>query len=679
MERRGGGGERWGGAAARRTARRLFRGAAVIAAVLAAACGGATTLAGQAGPGAAGDEALPPGVIGSVLPAIPEIRGPLEIYVEYPDTLQRITASDSNFIFGTVGTGDATLLINGEFVDVNPNGSFLGWLPVPDRANPESDSASYLLTARRGEDVDTLRHWILLPREPYEGEPDAPWIDPGSTEDHPVRWALPDETLELTVRASPDSEVWLDVGSAEYEMTEIDDPGIYRHVIPAGVLHDVACVESACGARDASAGSGSATDGLAPADTLPPADSLRAEIRVERNGETATDSLAIPIRVLDPLRLPVAELREPPEPAGGADGIVHARPASSGTYRWRLPNGTHATVDGRLGGMWRIRLAPELEAWVSDEDLRLLPAETPPPTSRVGDLRFEVRNDRLIMTTWLANAVPYEVREPDARTIELILYGVTGLTDRIAEGAGGRLIERIEWSQLPGDRYRLRIRLVERVWGHRGSWVGTPAGGAIFTFEIRRAPEVDPANPLRGRKIAIDPGHPGAGAHGPTGYYEGDANLAIGRILARLVREAGAEPVLIRDDTLPIGLYERTEAAKEASAELFVSIHNNALPDGVQPIGREGTSTYHYHPHSHDLAVAVQEGMLETMLLRDLGVYWGDLAVTRMSWMPSVLAEGAFMMIPSHEAALKAPEFQERYARGVLRGIESFLRQVAEE
>jgi len=201
--------------------------------------------------------------------------------------------------------------------------------------------------------------------------------------------------------------------------------------------------------------------------------------------------------------------------------------------------------------------------------------------------------------------------------------------------------------------------------------------GAELVFEIRRPPAIDPAAPLAGRRIAIDPGHPGAGAHGPTGYYEGDANLGIARALARMVREAGGEPILIRDDSLPVGLYERTQRAIEAGGEVFVSIHNNALPDGVQPVGREGTSTYHYHPHSHDLAEAIHEGMLASMRLRDLGVYWGDLAVTRMSWMPSVLTEGAFMMIPSHEAALKTPEFQALYAAGVLAGIESFLREQA--
>jgi N-acetylmuramoyl-L-alanine amidase len=598
------------------------------------------------------------------------VRGPLALYVEYPDTLQRITASDSNFIFGSVGTGDATLIINGQFVDVNPNGSFLGWLPVPPRtreaapgdtaAAAASDSASYLIVARRGEEVDTLRHWILLPPQLFEGVPDAPWIDPGSLEDRVEQWALPEETLEFVVRAAPDADVWLDAGSSQLQLQETQRRGVYRLAVPAGGFHAAACTRMRCPVSDT-------------------ANALPIEWRAVKGGETFRFASTVHLRVLDPLNLPIAELREPPEPAGGADGIIHARPAPSGPYRWLLPNGTRAVVDGRQGDRIRLRFAPGLEAWVTEDDMRFLPAGTTPPTSDLGDIRFEVRDDRLTLRTWLAAAVPIEIHEPDAHTIELTLYGVTGVTNRIAEGAGGRLVERTEWQQMPGNRYRLRVRLAERVWGYRPAWATTAAGGAELQLEIRRPPAIDADDPLRGRRIAIDPGHPGAGAHGPTGYYEGDANLAIARILARLVREAGAEPVLIRDDTLPIGLYERTQAAIEAGAEVFVSIHNNALPDGVQPVGREGTSTYYYHPHSHDLAVGVHQGMLQTMRLRDLGVYWGDLAVTRMSWMPAILTEGAFMMIPSHEAALMNPEFQERYARGVLEGIEAFLGAAAAE
>ncbi len=612
------------------------------------ACGGVTRAPGT-GP-------IPPGVIESVLPPIPSIRGPIGLYVEYPDSLQRITVSDSNFIFGTVGTGDATLIINGQFVDVNPNGSFLAFLPVP---NAEAgDTTSYLLQARRGSEIDTLRHPVLLPERPFEGEPGTAWIDPQSLNDQPVRWAVPGELLEFTVRAEPSAEVWLDAGSERYSMIETVVAGEYLFAMEAESFYRVACAPEDC---------------TWSAD----ADSLRLGVRVISADSTARGTIVTPLRILDPSDLPAAVLREPDEPAGGADGLINARPALFGPYRWLLANGTRVTLDGRVGNRWRIRLAPELEAWVLEDDLELLPPGSAPPRSTVGDLRFEVLPDRLVMHAFLAAAIPITVSEPDDHTLELTLFGATGVTNRIREGAGGRLVDRVEWEQLPGSRYRLRIHFVERVWGYRTSWSVLPTGRAELRFEIRRPPMIDPASPLLGRRIAIDPGHPGAGAHGPTGFYEGDANLAIGRILARLVREAGAEPVLIRDDTLPMGLYERTQRAIEADAEVFVSIHNNALPDGVRPVGREGTSAYHYHPHSHALAVAVQQGMLSTLRLRDLGVFWGDLAVTRMSWMPAILTEGAFMMIPSHEAALKTPEFQERYARGILDGIEEFFRDVA--
>ncbi|MFB6368220.1 MAG: N-acetylmuramoyl-L-alanine amidase, partial [Gemmatimonadota bacterium] len=223
----------------------------------------------------------------------------------------------------------------------------------------------------------------------------------------------------------------------------------------------------------------------------------------------------------------------------------------------------------------------------------------------------------------------------------------------------------------------LEVGLTEEVWGYRTDYRVASDGSAELVFDIRRPPEIDGGDPLEGRRIAVDPGHPGAGATGPTGYYEGDANLAIARRLVTMLEEEGAEPILIRDDTLPMGLYERTRRAREQGAELFVSIHNNALPDGVRPFREHGTSTYYFHSHARDLAQHVQGGMLASMGLRDLGVFYGNLAVAREPWMPSVLAEGAFMMIPRHEAALKQPVFQRRYARGVLDGIRTFLRERA--
>ena len=69
--------------------------------------------------------------------------------------------------------------------------------------------------------------------------------------------------------------------------------------------------------------------------------------------------------------------------------------------------------------------------------------------------------------------------------------------------------------------------------------------------------------------------------------------------------------------------------------------------------------------------------MIRRMGLRDLGIFYDNLSDLRHPWMPSVLTEGAFIMIPEQEAAVKTPEFQERYALGVADGIEAYFRALA--
>ena len=70
----------------------------------------------------------------------------------------------------------------------------------------------------------------------------------------------------------------------------------------------------------------------------------------------------------------------------------------------------------------------------------------------------------------------------------------------------------------------------------------------------------------------------------------------------------------------------------------------------------------------------MQRELLPELGLRNVGVFQQSFAVIRNSWMPAVLAEGAFLMIPEQEAALRTPEYQDAYARGLLNGLESYFR-----
>jgi len=141
-----------------------------------------------------------------------------------------------------------------------------------------------------------------------------------------------------------------------------------------------------------------------------------------------------------------------------------------------------------------------------------------------------------------------------------------------------------------------------------------------------------------------------------------------------MLEAAGARVIMTRTDSTAVPLYARTTMATEADAHLFVSIHNNAFPDGVNPFRNNGTSTYYFYPQSVDLARALQRELLRELRLRDLGIGRGDLAAVRHTWMPAALTETMFLMIPRQEAALRDPNVIERIARAHYRGIEAFVR-----
>jgi len=197
--------------------------------------------------------------------------------------------------------------------------------------------------------------------------------------------------------------------------------------------------------------------------------------------------------------------------------------------------------------------------------------------------------------------------------------------------------------------------------------------GALV-LRIRRAPVVNPVRPLQGLTIAVDAGHPPGGSTGPTGLYEAVATLAISQRLKTMLESRGATVFMTRTAPGALGLADRPELARRAGAHAFVSIHLNALPDGVNPFTAHGTGTYFFTPRSEPLARAVQRGMVRRMGLRDLGINYDNLAVLRPTWMPAILCEGAFVMMPDQEALLRTAEFQEAYALGVVEGVESYFR-----
>ena len=92
-----------------------------------------------------------------------------------------------------------------------------------------------------------------------------------------------------------------------------------------------------------------------------------------------------------------------------------------------------------------------------------------------------------------------------------------------------------------------------------------------------------------GRKtVVIDPGHGGKdpGAM-DNGVREKDVNLAVGLELKRALTAKGYNVVMTRDTDIYLKLQERTDIANNVDADLFVSVHVNALPNKKSMTGFE--------------------------------------------------------------------------------------------
>ena len=629
----------------------------------------------------------------SHLPAVPVVRGPLAIKVIYPVAGSVIEARDSSFLLGSVGAGDAQLTINGAPVQVWPNGAWVAWVGLP----PDS-VMQFHLVARTPRDSSDL---VYLARRPVRFlAPDSVvWIDSTSLWPQGRVWIGSTEYLSLSARVAPGSQVRLRFGNGtavplvpDPRPADVPDPvrtfdndtltlqrpvqadrygGVLRGrrlgpdpgpILPAAGPAFQATLER----TSATCPPGSVCPFVVP-DTWTNAGD-EPVLEAVRGADTARVRWPLQLALRDTVPV-VAELY--PAQSLTSEGIVVGRAAPRASYHWFFPAGTRAVVAGRQNDQVRLELGPDVEAWVAAADLRALPYGTPAPRAVVGPISISQPSPGLAsIRIPLGSRIPFRVDEGDRR-LTLLLYGASGDASWIRYDNADSVVRRVSWTQESGQRVALDIELAAFVWGYRTRW----SGGDLL-LEVRRPPTVNPGRPLEGRLIIVDPGHPPVGATGPTGLYEAEANLAVADRLRDLLTRGGAKVVMTRTTGAPVELGARVRLADSLNAELLVSIHNNALPDGVNPFSNNGTAVFYSQPRSLPLARAIQTALVARLGLRDLGVGRGDLALTRPTWMPAVLCEGLFMTMPDQEAALRTKEGQELYAKGVYEGIVEFLKSV---
>lgn len=182
---------------------------------------------------------------------------------------------------------------------------------------------------------------------------------------------------------------------------------------------------------------------------------------------------------------------------------------------------------------------------------------------------------------------------------------------------------------------------------------------------------------LRGRRIAIDPGH-GAedpGAVGPGGLREADVASALARRLEEELRARGAEPVILRAPHEDPPASERAARANAAGAEVVLSIHLNSHEDPAA----EGASAYFFgrlessSVAGQALADALQEEVIAATGLRDGRTHPKSFPLLRETRMPAVHVEPCFITNPKEERLLSEEPFLREVTLAMTRALDRFF------
>lgn len=223
--------------------------------------------------------------------------------------------------------------------------------------------------------------------------------------------------------------------------------------------------------------------------------------------------------------------------------------------------------------------------------------------------------------------------------------------------------------------------------------------------------------------IVIDPGHGGKDG-GCSGSHskEKDIVLAIGKTLKALIEKeySTVKVLMTRDKDEFIPLYERAKAANKADADLFISIHCNAISgrptthgsetyvlglhraednlevakrenaailmeedykknyDGFDPSSTAGHIILSMYQNAHleqsiHFANLIEHYLTTHAQRSSRGVKQAGFLVLRETTMPSVLIETGFLTNKSEEAFLKNVAGQKKVAESILQAIRSYV------
>jgi len=196
--------------------------------------------------------------------------------------------------------------------------------------------------------------------------------------------------------------------------------------------------------------------------------------------------------------------------------------------------------------------------------------------------------------------------------------------------------------------------------------------------------------PISGKVIVVDAGHgvPDEGAESSNGTTEAQSNLAIALKLQNLLEQSGSTVILTRSDENAIydidsttlkqkkisDIHNRVKIGNESSADIFVSIHLNKIPqsqyDGWQTFYKEGNSD------GQKLAVSIQNSLKDAIDRENNRVAKtiDNIYIIKHVEIPTTIVECGFLSNPEEEKLLLDNTYQDKLAWGIYNGIIEYFK-----
>lgn len=570
---------------------------------------------------------------------------PEEFYslrVEYPHQDKTMASNIKNtFLFGRVYEKDSVLKVNGQEISLYKNGSFLTFQPV------HAGKVDFIFELISPTETKTFKRTVFVPGfdiRKYENKYKFEGQDVFPASEVKLREG---DTLEFSVRASPNRKITLSFGFQQDILMQesVKDPGLYSAQITFN-----------------------------KGDVSYRAQKAIYKIYDEKDKVKSRVSSSDKIRIYPKDQIiTIGKLKKQSQ---------RLRPfAQTGEHILETRLYGKVKIVGQLNNFYKIQLANGQEGWLEQRCLQVAPYFSE-PKNNAWKVSLEEKDNKSVFTVGNNNKVSFKTNQTPT-SFEILLFN-TQLLNTPQKNLKTSLFNNVEFETLPEDVQKITLNFAPntQLWGFDFDYKGD---NLVFNFYHTPKFKTTHVKPLKDVRIVLDPGHspkrvvPYDGAVGPSGMLEYEVNYKIALKTKEKLQALGAQVFMSKEEGETMPLSKRQDKVLEEKAHLFISLHNNALPDSINPLSRpRGFTFYYYYPHSYTFAEAIERSFVRSIALPDEGIIQRDFSVTRSTpQVPAILIEHAYMLLPEQEDLLSQDSFIDSLAQATTQGVVSYIKDVS--